>query len=121
MIKRMTCIECPKGCNLSVDVENCKVLKVSGAKCPKGIAYAISEVVSPVRIFTATVQADGLDLKRIPVRTNKSIPKKDFFNAAKKTAEIKINKSVKSGDVIDGDFLSLGVKLLATREAALKK
>lgn len=117
MTKKMTCIECPKGCLLSVDIENCKVANVKGAKCPKGQGYAISEVENPSRILTATVRADGLALKLVSVRTDKPIPKKDIFRAMAQISKIRVDKPVMSGDVLVGDFLGLGVKLVATREA----
>ena len=117
MIKKMTCIECPKGCTLSVDIENCKVVKVDGAKCPKGTAYAVSESESPVRIFTATVMAEGLNLKLVPVRTDKPIPKRDIFKAAEETGRMRIKVPLEAGDTIIENFLGLGVKLVATREA----
>ena len=115
MTKKLTCIECPKGCNLSVDVENCKVKSVTGAKCPRGTAYAIAEMENPSRIFTATVLTKGLELKLLPVRTNKPIPKKDIFKAVYAVTKIMVDKPVKSGDVIDSNFLGLGVRLVATR------
>ena len=117
MIKKMVCIECPKSCTLSVDIENCKVLKVTGAKCPKGVAYALSEAVNPTRMLTATAMATGLALKLVPVRTDKPIPKSDIFKAMEEIGKMRITKPVKAGDVIDGNFLGLGVKLLATRTA----
>ena len=120
MIKKMVCIECPKSCLLSVDIENCKVKKVTGAKCPRGVKYALAEVQNPLRIFTATVMAEGLNLKLVPVRTDKPIPKKDIFKATDAISRIRIRKPLKVGEAIDGNFLNLGVKLLATREAAKK-
>ena len=116
MTKKMTCIECPKSCTLSVDIENCEVRNVAGAKCPRGVAYAVSEVQSPARILTATVIAIGLDLKLIPVRTDKPIPKKDILKAAEEIGRMKISAPVKTGDIIVDNFLGLGVKLVATRE-----
>ena len=117
MIKKMICIECPKGCTLSVDIENREVRNVTGAKCPRGVAYAVSEVQHPVRILTATVMAIGLDLKLIPVRTDKPIPKKDIIKAAEDIKKMRIEKPIKAGDTVVENFLGLGVKLLATREA----
>lgn len=116
-MKKMICIECPKSCVLEVDIEGCKVTKVTGAQCPRGVKYAIAEAANPVRILTATVIADGLDLKLVPVRTDKPIPKKDIFRAMEEIGKIKIAKPVSAGEVIDGNFLGLGVKLLATRAA----
>jgi len=120
MTKNAICIECPKGCTLAIDIENCKVTSVRGAKCPKGVAYGLAEAENPVRLFTATVAAEGLNLKRIPVRTNKPIPKKDMLRAAEETGRIRIKEPLKAGDVIVENFLSLGIKLLATREAILQ-
>jgi len=117
MIRKMICIECPKSCELSVDLEGCKVVSVKGAKCPKGIAYAAMETETPSRIFTATVSSVGLSLKLIPVRTNKPIPKKDILKAAEEARRMKLTKPVKVGDVIARDFIAPGVKLIATRDA----
>ncbi len=117
MTKGLTCIECPKGCPLSVDIEEGKVRNVQGAKCPKGVGYAISEIESPARIFTSTVLAEGLTLKLVPVRTDKPIPRGDIFRAAEETRNMRITKPIASGDVIMEDFMGLGVKLVATRAA----
>ncbi|MDD5136845.1 MAG: DUF1667 domain-containing protein [Candidatus Omnitrophica bacterium] len=117
MTKKMVCIECPKSCLISVDIENCKVAKVTGAKCPRGVKYALAEAVTPARLFTATVIAEGLDLKLIPVRTDKPIPKKDIFRAVEEIRKLRIEKPVKAGETIVENFLGLGIKLLATREA----
>lgn len=117
MIKKMICIECPKSCELSVNIEDGTVTKVTGAKCPKGAAYAVLEVQEPARVLTATVKcAPGLSLKFVPVRTNKPIPKKDILRAMEEVRKMRVDKPVKSGGEISGNFLGLGVKLLATRE-----
>lgn len=47
MIYRFTCIVCPLGCSIEVDVENGKVKEVKGCKCPRGMEWAIQEVTSP--------------------------------------------------------------------------
>ena len=122
MTRKMICIECPKSCELSVDIENSgTVIGVQGAKCPKGAAYAASEARDPVRILTATVAADGLSLKFVPVRTNKPIPKGDLLRAMKEVRKMRVNTTLRAQDVIADNFLGLGVKLLATREAIAKE
>lgn len=117
MKKDMICIECPKGCVLSVDIENNTAVKVTGARCPKGMVYAASEIDSPVRIFTSTVLARGLSMKLVPVRTDRPIPKKDLFNAVEAARKIVISSPVKAGEAIDENFMGLGVRLVATRES----
>ncbi len=116
MTKKLTCIECPLGCSLSVDVENCKVIKVSGNQCPKGAPYAISEIENPMRILTASVLAEGMDLKMIPVRTDKPIPKNLIFKAMDGVKKIRLKSPVTAGDVIAADFIGLGVNLIAMRD-----
>lgn len=48
MGKDFVCIECPRGCALHVEGEN-GAWSVSGNFCPKGKAYALSEMISPRR------------------------------------------------------------------------
>ncbi len=118
MIKELTCIECPEGCVLSVDIENCKVVKVTGHKCPKGEKYAKDEIENPLRILASTVLARGLTLKMVPVRTDRPIPKDRIMDAMREIKKIRIDKEVRTGDVIAADFLALGVNLIATRDAS---
>ncbi len=116
MIKNITCIECPKGCALRVDIENCRVVKVEGKQCPKGEIYAYAEIENPTRILTATVLAKGLPLRLVPVRTDKPIPKIKIFEAMEEIRQMRIEKPLKIGETIVGNFLGLGVNLIATRD-----
>ena len=118
MIKKLTCIECPKGCMLSIDIENCRAVKTSGNECPKGEKYAMQEVENPMRILTSAVLAEGLELKMVPVRTDKPVPKKRIAEAMEEVKKIRLKSPVKTGSVIVENFLGLGVNLLATRNAS---
>jgi CxxC motif-containing protein len=115
MIKKMTCIQCPKSCSLTVDIENFRAINVSGHLCPKGEEYARAEVENPTRILTVTVLAKGLSPKMIPARTDKPIPKARMREAAAVARKIRVIRPLKAGDVIVADFLGLGVDLIATR------
>ena len=117
MKKNLICIECPKGCGLDVDIENCRVVKVTGVQCPKGEKYAISEIENPVRILTATILTKGFPLKLLPVRTDQPIPKARIKDAMKAIRKLRVTQRVKVGDVIVENFLGiLGVKVVATRD-----
>lgn len=118
MIRKLTCIECPQGCQLIVDIENCKVLKVSGNKCPKGQTYAITEIENPLRILTATIVSEDLSLKMVPVRTDKAIPKSMLFEAMEEIRKIRIGNTVSAGDVVCSKFLGMDVNLIATRSVS---
>ena len=120
-MKKMICIECPKGCDLTIDIEGCRVIKVTGNQCPKGEKYAISEIENPVRVLTSTVLADGLSLKMIPVRTNKPIHKSKMAEAMSEIKKIKIDKPVKAGDIVLRDLLGLGIELVSTRDAGKRE
>lgn len=119
MIKKITCIDCPKGCALSIDVENCRIIKVSGNECPKGEKYAHSEIENPVRVLTSAVLAEGLSLKMIPVRTDRPIPKSKILEAMDEIKKIRISKPVKHGDIILANILGLKADLIATRTVSL--
>ena len=116
MIKELTCIECPRSCALRVDIENCRVVKVTGEKCPKGKDYAVSEVENPQRVLTSAVSGQGLSLKMIPVRTDKPIPKVRILEAAGEIRKIRLDRSVKTGEIIAANLLGLGVNVIATRD-----
>lgn len=118
MIKKLTCIECPKGCALTVDVENCRVRQVSGNECPRGKIYAESEIENPVRILTSTVLTKGLSLKMAPVRTDRPMPKAKLPQAMREIKKIRIKKPLGAGEIIVENFLGLKINLVATRDVA---
>ena len=119
MIRKMICIECPKGCVLEADMDS-KPIRITGNLCPKGIKYAISEIENPERVLTSSVLTEGMILKMVPVRTDRPIPKKDLFRAMEEIKKIRLRKPVAVGDIIIEDLLGLGVKLVATREGPTK-
>ncbi len=114
--KKLVCIECPKSCALSVDIENCRVVRVSGEKCPKGKEYAIIEVENPTRVLTSAVLAEGLSVRMVPVRTDRPIPKPRLLEAMGEIKKIRVTKRLRAGDIIARNFLGLGVNLITTRD-----
>jgi CxxC motif-containing protein len=118
MIKHLTCIACPNGCQLEVDEEGGRVIKVTGNKCEKGEVYAKQEIENPMRVLSSTVLAKGLNLKMVPVRTSKPIPKAKLFEAMTEIRKIKLNRPVRAGDIIVKNFLGLDADLIAARAAS---
>ncbi|MBN1794783.1 MAG: DUF1667 domain-containing protein [Candidatus Omnitrophica bacterium] len=116
MIKKLICIECPKGCVLSVETEEGKVIAVSGNECPKGARYATSEIENPLRVLTTTVLARGLCVKMVPVKTDRPIPKDSLSEAMTAIKRIRLQKSVRVGEVVLEDLLGLGIRVIATRD-----
>jgi CxxC motif-containing protein len=118
MIKSLTCIECPKGCRISVDFDGNKINSITGFQCKKGEAYAKEEVIDPKRILTSSVLTEGLELKMVPVRTNKAISKSRLMEAMEEVKKIRLTHQVKAGDAVIKDFVVPGIDLLATRGTA---
>ncbi|MCM2266566.1 MAG: DUF1667 domain-containing protein [Elusimicrobiales bacterium] len=115
MKRRMTCIECPQGCSLEVEADGSRFIGVTGYKCRRGGAYARQETEAPLRTLTTSVLTSGLELKMLPVRTSRPIPKARLFEAMAAVKLIVVTSPVKAGAVIAPDFLGLGVDLVACR------
>jgi len=113
---RLTCIECPTGCALSVLVDDGKAVSVEGHGCRRGRDYAIAEVECPVRILTTTVVGEGLSVRVVPVRTDKAIPRERLREAIEAIRKVRIDRPVRIGDVLIEDILGVGADVVATRD-----
>lgn len=98
MIKTLTCIECPMGCEIEVTLNDGKIEKIQGNSCPRGKLYAENEVVCPKRVLTSTVRSEKGEM--IPVKTDRPIRKEAIFDVMKKINSIRCAVDVKCGDVI---------------------
>ena len=111
MEKKLTCIVCPLGCEITVKLCGKEVTEVTGNTCPRGKEYARNECVNPLRTVTSTVRcADG---GLVSVKTDRPIPKGNMaecmacINAAVAKLPIAI------GDVILSDVF--GSNIVATQ------
>ena len=77
--KELTCIGCPMGCLITVQMDKGEVISVEGNTCQKGDIYARKEVTDPTRIVTSTVVIKEGDKPRLPVKTKSDIPKEKMF------------------------------------------
>ena len=97
MKTNLTCIECPLGCAIEVTGES-GALTVTGNGCPRGRAYAESEVVCPRRVLTTTVRA--LSGEMIPVKTDKPVKKAEMLALMQKINALHPALPVHIGDVL---------------------
>lgn len=109
----LVCIVCPRGCHLQVDEQN--GFAVSGNACPKGEDYGKKELQNPTRTLTSTVRVEGAHIPRLPVKTDREIPKKDIFAAVRLLDSITLKAPVQLGDVVLADILGSGTSFVATR------
>ena len=109
---KMICINCPKGCEMDVSVEGEKVT-VTGHTCPRGEAYAKSEVTNPTRMVTGLVRVAGMR-KPLPVKTKTAIPKGKIDATLFALHQATVQLPVKIGDVVIPDVAGTGVDVVAT-------
>ncbi len=110
-VKKLTCIECPIGCDVEVTLEKGKVASVKGNSCPRGKSYAENEVVCPKRVVTSSVRAVNGEM--VSVKTDNPIPKTEIFSVMEKINKTTCSLPVKIGDVLV-ENISDGVNLVAT-------
>lgn len=110
--KSFVCIECPRGCLLTVEGEG-STLRVSGNFCPRGKAYAEAEVTCPRRVLTSTVRGKT---QRIPVKTRGEIRRELLFPVMEKVRAVRVDRPLKIGDVVLADVDGEGTDLVAAGE-----
>ncbi|MBQ5613152.1 MAG: DUF1667 domain-containing protein [Clostridia bacterium] len=112
MVRELTCIVCPKGCQLRVELEDGAVKSVTGHTCPRGLQYANDECIHPMRTVTSTVRAT--DGRVVPVKTDRTIPKETMFACMKLINATVIELPVSVGQILLPDLLGTGANLVAT-------
>lgn len=114
--KSLTCIGCPLGCQLIVELENGEVISVIGNTCKRGDDYARKEVTSPTRIVTSTVKVTGGKSSVISVKTKSDIPKEKIFECVKALKEVEVQAPIAIGDVVLSNVAGTGVDIVATKD-----
>lgn len=112
-MKNLICITCPKGCHLTVDEEN--GYAVTGNSCPRGEEYGKNELQHPVRVITSTVRITGAALPRLPIKTDRPLPKEKMFDCMALLDEISVQAPVKVGTVLAENILGTDVNIVAAK------
>ena len=113
--RELTCIGCPMGCQITVEMDKGEVKSVTGNTCAKGDTYARKEVTNPTRIVTSTVIIHGGDKPRLPVKTKSDIPKDKIFEVMKDIDATVVTAPKHIGDVVVSNVAGTGVDVIATR------
>ena len=108
----LTCIRCPMGCAIHVEMENGQVVSVTGNTCPRGAEYAKSEATAPVRTVTSTVRALGGMRPVVAVKTVPDVPKGKIY--AVRALEVKA--PVHIGDILCENIADTGSNLVAAAD-----
>ena len=110
----LTCVECPMGCALEVEMEGTEIISVSGNTCPRGKVYAQNEVTCPMRVLTTTVRTE--DGRMLSVKTDKPVKKSSQLDLMKVINKVVAKTPVSIGDVLVENIAD-GANLVATDSA----
>jgi len=113
--RELTCIGCPMGCQITVELENEEVLSVTGNTCAIGDKYARNEVTHPERTVTSTAIILNGDKPRVSVKTASNIPKGKINDVMKEIDAAVVNAPIHIGDVVVKNVCGTGVDVVATR------
>ena len=116
----LTCIGCPLGCLVTVELEKGEVVSVTGKTCKRGDDYVRKEVTAPTRIVTSTVKVTGGNAPTVSVKTKSDIPKDKIFDCVRALKEVETKAPVAIGDVILADAAGTGVDVVATKAVEAK-
>ena len=113
-VKNLTCINCPMGCALAVEMNGDEIVSVSGNTCSRGDAYARKELTDPTRIVTSTVRVTGGNSDTVSVKTKEDIPKGKIFECIRALKNVCAQAPVHIGDVIVSNVADTGIDVVAT-------
>ena len=114
MKRELTCIVCPKGCPLQVELDGRDVKSVTGYTCKRGLQYAIDECTHPMRTVTSTIRLTSGGV--IPVKTANPIPRERIFDLMALLAKTRVKPPIAMGDVLIPNALDLGIDVIATAD-----
>lgn len=113
--KEITCINCPLGCTLSVELDQGDVIKVTGFQCPRGEKYAKKEVLDPRRSITTILPVKGGDIPMVSVKTAGDIPKAKIKDCLLALKGLVFEAPIQEGQVLVEDVCHTGVNIIATK------
>ncbi|MGB5925564.1 MAG: DUF1667 domain-containing protein [Dehalococcoidia bacterium] len=113
--KYFVCVVCPIGCEIDVVHDGSKIISMEGNKCEKFEEFVSQELIEPMRILTTTVHIEGSKWPVIPVRTDKSVPKRLFPRIMRQLRRIKLQAPVNMLDVVVRDVAYTGANIVSTR------
>lgn len=111
----LTCIGCPLGCNLNVEMIGTEIIDVTGYSCKRGKEYAQKELTNPTRIVTSVVRVNGGNMSVVSVKTENDIPKCKIQECIKALKNVEIDAPIKIGDILVKNVANTGVNIVATR------
>ena len=116
--REFTCVVCPNGCPIVVDVDDDEtpvVTRVRGNTCKRGEQWARQEVENPLRTIASSVPVRGGDFSLASVRTNRPIPLAKIPKVMDEIRLVVLEAPVRIGDVVIRSPAGCDTEIVATR------
>lgn len=116
--RELTCVVCPGGCTIVVDVDDDEtpvVTRIQGNTCPRGETWARQEVENPMRTISSSAPVRGGDFPLVSVRTNRPIPLAKIREVMKEIREVSLDAPVEIGSVLLSSPAGCDTEVVATR------
>lgn len=114
MKRIIVCTLCPNGCEVEAEYTDRQNVSISGNRCDRGYEYTINECFDPRRTFTGSVDITGTGRRRMPVRSNKPIPKDSMLACAEQLKKIRLEAPVSAGYVVLHNIFDSGADIVTT-------
>ena len=110
--RRFICLVCPTCCEIETDGT-----EVIGSRCPKGEAFALQEIVMPLRVITTTVRCEpSKGVRMVPVKTACPVPLSRFPDIMRQIKSLRLSEVPPIGSRIEAGSSAEPVELVVTRE-----
>lgn len=119
--RELTCIRCPLGCSITVDMAEGKILEITGNTCIRGADYAKKELTDPRRTVTTLVRVKGGEQAVVPVKTASDIPKGMIMDCIRALKEIELTAPVSIGNPVVKDICGTGADVVAAGDVGARR
>ena len=117
MIRELTCIVCPKGCQLRVELCGKEIKSITGHTCRRGEEYAKTECTAPRRTLTTTAPVEGGGV--VPVKTDATVPKELLFECMELVNKAYVPSDAEVGYIVIENILDTGANVVTTRNVKI--
>ncbi len=114
--RAFTCIVCPNGCVIETQIEDGKLLSITGNKCKRGEEYVQQELTDPRRTIATTVPIVNASLPLCSVRLNRPIPKREIFRVMREIDGVHLTAPVQIGQIVLQNVCGLDSDVIVTKD-----
>lgn len=113
--RKLICVSCPVGCELTVLLEEDKIVGVEDNACKLGVDYAEQEIFDPRRMVASTVKVKNGFHPLVPVYTEHPVPKPMIKDVLGEIRRVEIEAPVELNQVVIENILDTGINIIASR------